>query len=413
MQHRIGLMNYALILFCWSLVSNESLDAHFKLGIENTDDAIWACLKGKKTKPAIGLITNQTGKDQQGVRTIDLLLQRELNIKRMFAPEHGLHGLTHAEHAVDDAIDTTTNIPVISLYGNGTGKKLQAHTIADLDVLLFDMQDSGMRHYTYISTLLHCMKVAAEHNKPFVVLDRPNPLGHRMEGPISPHSSTSFIAVAPIPLRHGMTIGELARYFNNHRLEKKVKLHVVKLKNFERTMGHPGDLLAPLSPHINSKQACFGYSFLGLLGEVRPFDTGLGTDKAMHCLALPEKVPFKAAQWKRLQALLKSHHLDSTIHSYYSPRKKQMCHGLLFQVVDINKTESFDVVLTILKFFNDAKVALTFAPIFDTAIGTSRVQEYIKGTISRDSLMTIVKADLMNFHTQIQGSYLYHPYPSF
>lgn len=406
-------MNYAVILFFWSFVAHASLSTHFKLGIENTEDTIWAFLKGCKTKPAVGLITNQTGKDQQGMRTIDLLLQRDLYVKRMFAPEHGLHGSTHASHEVDDVVDAATRIPVISLYGNGTGKKLQAHTIADLDVLLFDMQDSGMRHYTYISTLLHCMKVAAQHDKPFVVLDRPNPLGHRMEGPISPHESTSFIAVAPIPLRHGMTIGELARYFNNHRLEKKVKLHVVKLKNFERTMGHPGDLLAPLSPHINSKQACFGYSFLGLLGEVRPFDTGLGTDKAMHCLALPEKIAFKTVQWKRLQALLKMHHLDSTIHSYYSPRKKQMCHGLLFQVVDINKTASFDVVLTILKFFNDAKIDLAFAPIFDTAIGTPKVQEYVKGTISYASLMASVKSDLMNFHAQVQASYLYHPQPSF
>jgi len=399
-----GTIIFMILLFA-------SLCAHptFKLGIENIDDAIWLYLHNKK--PAVGIITNQTGTDQQGTHSIDLLLQRGVMLKRIFAPEHGLHGTVHAENEVLDAVHGGTNIPVVSLYGKGTGKKLDAHTISDLDLLIFDIQDSGMRHYTYISTLLHCMKAAAAHNKAFIVLDRPNPLGARTEGPISDKHSTSFIAAAPIALRHGMTIGELARYFNNHILEKKVRLHVVKLQNYVRSAGLPGNLLAPLSPNIISKQACFGYSFLGLLGEVRPFDIGLGTDKAMRCLALPERIPFAQNQWKQLQLQLKTFNVDSKPHRYFSARKKQNYRGLLFDIQDINAAGSFDVVLTILKFFHDAKIGLEFADVFDVAIGTSKVQDYIKGKISRKDLMSEINADLVQFYNQTQGSYLYHPFP--
>ena len=127
----------SILMFYFVANGSNYLLATYQLGIENTDDIIWTLLKNSERKPMIGLITNQTGKDQKGIRTIDILLQRGLQVKRMFAPEHGLDGLTHAEHTVDDIIDSTTNIPVISLYGNGSGKKLQTHTIADLDMLFF------------------------------------------------------------------------------------------------------------------------------------------------------------------------------------------------------------------------------------------------------------------------------------
>lgn len=401
--------NFCLI----SLIVFYNASGNFKLGIENTDDAIWQHLQTKNNQPAVGLITNQTGVDQKGTHTIDLLLQRNINIKRIFAPEHGLTGMVEAEKEVEDSVHTNTNIPIVSLYGHGTGKKIVAHKINDLDLLIFDMQDSGMRHYTYISTLLHAMETAAHHDKPFVVLDRPNPLGARQEGAVTEKHTKSFIAAASIPLRHGMTIGELARYFNAHVLEKKVKLHVVKLLNYERTLGLPGNLLAPLSPNIPNKEACYGYSFLGLLGEVRPFDIGLGTDKPMQCLGLSEKISFAPVQWKKLQALLEKNNIHSQLYNYHSARKKQNYRGLLFDIQDINKAASFDTVLTILKFFKDAKVELTFSKYFDTAIGTSKVQEYVGGTITHATLMAEINTNLKNFNDQAKDSYLYYPMPTF
>src|ERR1700722_2326786 len=181
-----------------------------KLGLENIEDAMWLKLGNSANKKAsIGLITNHTGKNQQGSRTIDVLLQRGLAIKKIFVPEHGLDGQLAAEKEVKDSIDAKTNISVVSLYGQGTGKKIPAQKLKDIDVLIFDMQDSGMRHYTYVSTLLYVLEAAGMYNKSLIVLDRPNPLGVRMEGPLVDNFQKSFISVASIPLRHGMTIGEL------------------------------------------------------------------------------------------------------------------------------------------------------------------------------------------------------------
>ncbi|MCX5922880.1 MAG: DUF1343 domain-containing protein [Candidatus Dependentiae bacterium] len=384
----------------------------YKLGIENSNDPVWQKLfGGGNSQQAIGLVTNQTGQDQQGRRTVDILLQRGLCVKRIFAPEHGVLGVVDAAHEVGDTVDHVTKIPVVSLYGHGTGRKIAPHTIKDLDVLIFDMQDSGMRHYTYISTLLHVMEAAAHHQKPIVILDRPNPLGAHIDGPISGKHTKSFIAIAPMPLRHGMTIGELAHYFNNHVLEQKAMLHVVSMQDYKRTMGLPGKLAAPLSPNIPNKRACYGYSFLGLLGEVRPFDTGLGTPKAMQCLALSEKLNVAPHLWQQLHANLKKCNINSTAYSYMSPRKNQQCHGLLFSVADINKVASFDIMVMVLKFFHDNGVHLTFSKSFDTAVGSHKVHDYVKGRITRQELVDEVNTQLTLWQQEVIGSYLYQPLP--
>jgi uncharacterized protein YbbC (DUF1343 family) len=180
------------IVFLGKLYATSS----FKLGVENIPASLFKkiCLDKKNDKCSIGLITNQSGADQKGTRTIDILMQRhDCNLKYIFVPEHGFTGVG-AERDVDDSVDAKTNIPIISLYGNGSGKMIAPHYSKAIDVFVFDIQDSGMRHYTYISTLLNTMKIAAEHNKPFVVLDRPNPLGSVMEGPLVDTSLISFIS---------------------------------------------------------------------------------------------------------------------------------------------------------------------------------------------------------------------------
>lgn len=120
-----------------------------------------------------------------------------------------------------DTVDAKTKLPVISLYGKYTGKNFDLAIVKEIDLFIFDIQDIGMRHYTYISTLLELLKMAEQHNKSVVVFDRPNPLGARMEGPVVESDLISFISAAAIPLRHGMTVGELARYFNRFVLENQ------------------------------------------------------------------------------------------------------------------------------------------------------------------------------------------------
>ena len=384
--------------------------AEFKLGIENISTAIVQQLKGYGRELSIGLVTNQTGKSQAGVRTIDVLLQRGLHIKRIFAPEHGIEGLIKAEQEVPDAIDSKTAIPVVSLYGKGSGKKIGSNKIKDLDVLIFDIQDSGMRHYTYISTLLQVMEVAAKYNKSLFVFDRPNPLGAIMEGPIADSTFKSFIT-PPIPLRYGMTLGELARYFNRYVLKKQVKLQVVPMKAYERTVGLPGSLLAPLSPNIPSKESCLGYSFLGLLGEVKPLDTGLGTDNPMRCIALPSGVKLLPPKWKKLQLRLHQLGVESLGVTYYSPRKKENCQGLQVSLHDPNNYSAFDVMITVLRFFYQEGVPLTFSDVFDKAAGTSKVREYIIGKITWETLAREVNEQIEGFARRAQDLMLYEPLP--
>jgi uncharacterized protein YbbC (DUF1343 family) len=365
----------------------------------------------EKVRLVLGLITNQTGKNEFGRRTIDVLKKKNFDVRRIFAPEHGISGTVRAAHDVHDSVDPTTGIPIISLFGNGAGKLLDASQVRDLDALVFDMQDSGMRHYTYISTLFLVLQAAAENNKPLIVFDRPNPLKHPMEGPLVDPELYSFVSIAAIPLRHGMTIGELARYFNTHILEKQAKLTVVPMKNYNRLQGMPGQLLAPLSPYIKNKKSCYGYSFLGLLGEVKPFDVGLGTEYAMRCIALPEKVHVSKTFWPELANRLKKIGLHTSFLSYYSTRKKQQCTGLLCALSDPARFSSCQVLLTVLSYTYKTSVPLQFSALFDKAAGTSKLRACVQGDISRASFAKTVNEQLREFYESAKSSFLYSPAP--
>src|SRR5579872_3458062 len=173
----------------------------FMLGIENISPELLSWLSKKR----VALITNQSGRDQQGRRSVDLLLSKHVNLVKILAPEHGINGTIAAATLVPDTVDKATLLPIVSLYGHGTGKKIDASLGNSIDVFMIDIQDVGMRHFTYISTLLRVLEFAAEHNKYVIVCDRPNPLGSPVEGPGVESELISFISAASIPLRHGMT----------------------------------------------------------------------------------------------------------------------------------------------------------------------------------------------------------------
>lgn len=377
----------------------------FKLGVENGDHGWW-----QNQDLKVGLVTNQTGITQSGERTIDVLVSKGMQVKKIFAPEHGIQGTVAAGTKVEDEIDEKTKLPVISLYGHGSGKHIGGHLLHDIDALVFDMQDSGMRHFTYISTLLHVMESAATHNKKMVVFDRPNLLGGIIEGPLTRADHRSFIAAAPIPLRYGMTIGELAQFFNNHVLTTKVELTIVPMVLYDR---HTSSYAyAPLSPFIKSQQACHGYSFLGLLGEVRPFDTGLGTELALRVVALPTESTMTAAQWRGIAQELKKLGIHGKSVTYFSPRKKKQCYGLEIALPDPSKAQSFKALLTILKTAHDAHVPLKFSEQFEVAVGTHKVHDYVRGSLPYEQLAQEVNDKLRAFVEKAQDSFLYQPAPT-
>lgn len=390
-------------------ISILSLASDFKLGIENMSPQFIAEHVKKKTR--IGLITNQTGKDQAGNRTLDILLAKGFNVVKIFAPEHGFEGKTSAGLEVKDGLDVKTKIPVISLYGkNETGKKITPESVKDVDVFFFDIQDSGMRHYTYISTLFNVLQAASIHQIKVVLFDRPNPLGKTMEGPLVESHLISFFSVAPIPLRHGMTIGEIGEYFNNHVMENKASLTVITMQGYDRCRGID-QLHAPLSPNIASKESCYGYSFLGLLGEIKPFEVGVGTPLAFQLIALPASTPLPPSLWSDLADQLRSCGINSTYHQFIPAKKKELHYGLRLCIDNINQVNAFNALLITVSFVKKAGVNLSFQNAFDKAVGSARVRSFLMGDISYKDLMGDVNKDLQIFFQKAQSIFRYAPHP--
>src|SRR5690606_19220657 len=178
----------------------------------------------------VGIVANQTSilTQSQNKHVVDFLLENGVQVKRVFVPEHGLRGEADAGEKVENTVDSKTGLPIISLYGNN--KKPKPEQIKDLDILIFDLQDVGVRFYTYISTMHYLMEAAAENGKKVIIFDRPNPNGNYIAGPVLQEGFESFVGMHPIPVVHGLTVGELAQMINGEKWLKggiKADLEVI------------------------------------------------------------------------------------------------------------------------------------------------------------------------------------------
>lgn len=245
-----------------------------RTGLDVLAEQKFASLRGKR----VGLITNHTGIDREGRRNVDVMRAAGVNLVKIYSPEHGLAGTEDHEN-VSNTKDPATGIPVYSLY-MGQNRRPSATMLAGVDVLVFDIQDVGVRFYTYISTMGNCLEEAARRGLEFWVLDRPNPItGTRVEGPMLDANLTSFVGWYPLPVRHGMTTGELARLFNT---EKKLgaKLTVVEMKGWERGDWFDSTKLPWVnpSPNMRSLTAATLYPGIGMLEAAKNYSVGRGTD---------------------------------------------------------------------------------------------------------------------------------------
>jgi uncharacterized protein YbbC (DUF1343 family) len=171
----------------------------------------------KLSGKSVGIVANQTSILTQSNQkhVVDFLLEKGISVKKVFVPEHGFRGVADAGEKVDNTIDSKTGLPIISLYGNN--KKPTAAQIKDLDLIIFDLQDVGVRFYTYISTMHYVMEAAAENGIPVIIFDRPNPNGDYIAGPVLQSGFESFVGLHPIPVVHGLTVGELAKMINGEK----------------------------------------------------------------------------------------------------------------------------------------------------------------------------------------------------
>jgi len=249
--------------------------AKVKPGVEMlfADENNVKLIQGKK----VGLITNPTGVDHNFNSTIDLLAEYPgCELKALFGPEHGIRGDFFAGAKVSDSVDKKTGVPVYSLYGSRS-KPLE-ETLKELDILIYDIQDIGIRPYTYISTMIRCMEAAKKAGISFMVLDRPDPLGgETISGPVLDPKFKSGIGIWTIPYTYGLTPGELALMYN--REEKLgVDLHVVKMEGWKRGMLYPETGLpwVPPSTHIPRWDTSFYCAITGGMGELHKVNEGVG-----------------------------------------------------------------------------------------------------------------------------------------
>jgi uncharacterized protein YbbC (DUF1343 family) len=229
-------------------------------GIDVLEAEKFAPLRGK----SIGLITNHTGVDARGKTTIDLLRHAPgVQLVALFSPEHGLAGTYDAK--VPSSLDVTTGLPVYSLYGNT--RRPTEEMLKGIDALVFDIQDAGVRFYTYTTTMGYCMEEAAKHHLAFYVLDRPNPIsGDIVEGPMLDPDKVSFVGYYPIPVRYGLTVGELAQLFNDEN-HIGADLHVILMKNWHRSyfLESTGVRWIPPSPALRTTKGAILYPGLEIL----------------------------------------------------------------------------------------------------------------------------------------------------
>ncbi|MFO7863001.1 MAG: DUF1343 domain-containing protein [Salinivirgaceae bacterium] len=235
-------------------------------------------LKGKK----VGIVGNHTSRIGEQ-HLVDSLLRRGITISYVFSPEHGFRGIEDAGAHIKNTIDEKTKLPVISLYGSS--KKPADKYFSDIDIMIFDIQDVGVRFYTYISTLHYVMEACAQNNTPLIVLDRPNPNGFYIDGPILDTEHSSFVGMHPIPIVHALTVGELAQMINGEKwINKPCDIKIIPCNNYSHKDLY--DLPLRPSPNLPNMQAIYLYPSLGLF-EGTIMSVGRGTDKPFQVYGHP------------------------------------------------------------------------------------------------------------------------------
>jgi len=236
----------------------------------------------------IAVVANQTSRirsRKKYVHLIDTLISMNINVKKVFAPEHGFRGIADAGEKVSDGFDIKTGLPIVTLYGEN--RKPSSKHLENIDVVIFDIQDVGARFYTYISTMHMVMESVAENNKKIYILDRPNPNGHYVDGPILDMKFKSFVGMHPVPIVHGMTVGEFAMMINEEGwLKKGIKsdLKVIPLKNYDRKIIY--DLPIKPSPNLPNKQSINLYPSLCFF-EQTDISIGRGTNMQFQIFGNP------------------------------------------------------------------------------------------------------------------------------
>ncbi|CAL67358.1 exo-beta-N-acetylmuramidase NamZ family protein [Christiangramia forsetii] len=346
----------------------------------------------------IGIVGNQTSiiKSEKGNFThlVDSLQSLNIQIKKVFAPEHGFRGTADAGEIIKDGIDTKTGLLVVSLYGKN--KKPSSEVLKGIDLMVFDIQDVGARFYTYISTLHYIMEACAENDIPLLILDRPNPNGHYIDGPILNPKFQSFVGMHPIPVVHGLTIAEYAKMINGEKWLKdgvQCKLNIVKIKNYDHSKNY--SLPVKPSPNLPNDQAINLYPSLCFF-EGTNVNAGRGTSSQFQVFGSP--------------------FLSNEYYSYsYTPKSMEgaqnpkhsgvMCIGKnLRETENLNK---LNLEWLIAAYNNTSDKSKFFNSFFTKLAGTERLQEQIESGKSSEEIKASWAEGLEDFEKKREQYLLY------
>ena len=389
-------------------------DKNIVVGANRTEQYL-PLLKGKR----VGIVANQTSvifKDSADLKIkinsnfineggdypikaklnkhlVDSLLDLNINIKKVFSPEHGFRGTADAGEHVKDGVDTKTGLPIFSLHGKH--KKPTQQQLEDLDIMVFDIQDVGVRFYTYISTLHYVMEACAENNIPLLILDRPNPNGNYVDGPVLEKEHSSFLGMHPIPLVHGMTIGEYAKMINGENwLNNQIQCHIiiVEMKNYNHNSTY--SLSIRPSPNLPNDQAIKLYPSLGLF-EGTNINAGRGTEFQFQRYGAP---------------FLDKNHYNfsytpvSNFGAKYPKHKNTVCYGV--DLSQMNAERSFSIKY-IIDAYNNAKdkTKVFTTSNFTTHAGTEKLQQQIESGMSEAEIKASWQDDL-NAYKKTRSKYL-------
>jgi len=279
---------FLIALFFAATSSIYGANAPFKLGIEVLEATNFDVLKGHR----VGILTHAAALDTRGRSSVDILANApQVNLRAIYAPEHGLDGQLLADEAFDHDVHKATGLPVYSVYG--ATRKPTAKMLRDIDVMVIDLQDIGVRSYTFISAMKLAMEACFENGKAVVVLDRPNPLGGlKVDGPTLDPTWRSYVGMYEIPYIHGLTIGEIARITQSELKPRKGQFMVVPMQGWRRSMIWDripgGPKWTPTSPAIDTLASAFGYACTGLGAQLGGFRHGYGTEYSFRFLSHPK-----------------------------------------------------------------------------------------------------------------------------
>ncbi|MFW5427713.1 exo-beta-N-acetylmuramidase NamZ family protein [Bacillus pumilus] len=380
--------------------------AAVKTGIETLLSGNLAWLKGKR----VGLITNPTGIDANMKSSVDLLFEHpSIKLTALYGPEHGVRGDAQAGEGVESYTDEKTGLPVYSLYGKT--RKPTPDMLKNVDVLLFDIQDVGARYYTYIYTMAYAMEAAKENNIPFVVLDRPNPIGGlKVEGPVLEPEHASFVGLYPIPLRHGMTTGELAKFFNKE-FHINADVTVIKMKNWKRSMTFDDTKLPFVlpSPNMPTVDSTFVYPATGLI-EGTNVSEGRGTTKPFELIGAPYINSSELADHLNQLKLKGVQFRPVSFTPTFSKHAGKLSHGVQLYVTDRSSFEAVKTGLSIIKAIHDLypkDFQFLQTGSFDKLIGNGWIKEEINQGTSVKHIMKRYHHDLKSFEKKRKKYLIY------